>query len=352
MKKSHILLIVFFLGLTLLLSACVPGPRVSGTPGIELSDEMVFVAYGNFVYGLDVTTGSVEWHYPDEANNKVVFYAKPLVTDDFVYIGDLANEFHKLNIESGTAEWTFSGSSGYFIGQAAEADGVVYAPSNDGSLYAIDADGDLVWKFETGHYLWAQPQIAENAIYIGSMDHFVYAISKNGDELWSSEMKGAVVSSPILSEDESVLFAGSIGGELVALDTDNGEQLWSFEADDSIWGNGILVGGTLYFADSGGNIYALDPNTGEALWRREFDGSVVGGLTAFEGGFVLATDEGVVQAFDLDGTPVWQTTPGGEMMQAPAANHEYLVAGTINSDNLVYGFNLTGVQLWSTTPEN
>lgn len=352
MKKSHILLIVLLLGITLLLSACVSGPRVSGTPGVELSDEMVFVAYGNFVYGMDVTTGSVEWHFPQEANNKIVFYAKPLVTDDYVYIGDLANEFHKLDIQTGAAEWTFSGSSGFFIGQAAEAGGVVYAPSNDGSLYAIDEDGDLMWKFQTGHYLWAQPQIAENAIYIGSMDHFIYAISKNGDELWSREMKGAVVGSPLLGDDESVLFAGSIGGELVALDTNDGEAIWTFEADESIWGNAALIEGTLYIADSGGNIYALDPETGEVQWRREFDGAVVGGLTAFEGGFVLTSDEGVVQAFDLEGTPIWQTSPGGEIVQAPAVNDDYLVVGTINSDNLVYGFNLTGVQLWSTTPEN
>lgn len=352
MKKSHVLLIVVFIGLTLILSACVAGPRVTGTPGIALSDEMVFVAYGNFVYGLDVTTGSVVWHYPQEANNQIVFYAKPLVVDDVVYVGDLANNFHKLNIETGAAEWTFSGADGYYIGQPAESSGVVYAPNNDGSLYAIDAKGDLRWEFETGHYIWAQPQVTEDAIYVGSMDHYVYAISPNGEELWSKEMGGAVVGSPVLSEDGDALYVGSLGGEMLALDVDNGETLWSFEAEESIWGGAILVDGSLYFADSDGSLYALNSENGEALWRSEYDGSVVGGLVAFDGGFALTTDEGVVQAFEFDGTPIWQATPGGESVQAPAVNDEYLVVGTINSDNLVYVFNLTGVQLWSTTPEN
>jgi outer membrane protein assembly factor BamB len=352
MKKSHVLLIVIFIGLTFILSACVPGPRVTGTPGIALSDEMAFVAYGNFIYGMDIATGAVEWHYPEEANNQIVFYARPLVTNGFVYVGDLANNFHKLNIDTGKAEWTFSEASGYYIGQPAEADGMIYAPCNDGSLYAIDINGDLVWEFETGHYIWAQPQIVEGTVYIGSMDHFVYAVSQEGDELWSTEVAGAVVGSPVLKEDNSVLYVGSIGGEMVALDAADGEILWTFDAEDSIWGSSILVDGTLYFADSGGNIYALDPENGEAFWRKTYDGSVVGGLVALEEGFALATDEGVVQAFDFDGTPVWQATPGGEIVQAPAVNDEYLVTGAINSDNLVYAFNMTGVQLWSKTPED
>ncbi len=352
MKKSHVLLIAIFIGLTLILSACVPGPRVTGTPGVALSDEMVFVAYGNFVYGMDVTTGSVTWHYPSEANNQIVFYAQPLIVDDAVYVGDLANNFHKLNIESGAAEWTFSDAEGYYIGQPAEFGGVVYAPNNDGSLYAIDANGDLQWEFKTGHYVWAQPKITEDAVYVGSMDHYVYALSPSGEELWSKEMAGAVVGSPVLSEDNNVLFVSSLGGDMVALNAENGDTLWSFEADESIWGGGILIDGSLYFADSDGSIYALDTETGEAIWQRDYDGSVVGGLVAFDGGFALATDTGVVQAFDMNGTPIWQSTPGGEIVQAPAVNDEYLVVGTINSDNLVYVFNLTGVQLWSTTPED
>lgn len=352
MKKPHFLLIAVALGLMFILSACVSGPRVSGTPGIALSDEMVFVAYGNFVYGLDATSGSVVWHYPDESSSQVVFYAKPLVTDDYIYIGDLANEFHKLDIKTGEAEWTFSGASGYYIGQAAESDGIVYAPSNDGSLYAIDEDGELLWEFETGHYIWAQPQIAGNTIYISSLDHHVYAVSKDGDELWSKELTGAVVGASVLNEDTGVLYVGSLSGQMVALDAEDGEQLWAFDADESIWENGFLFNDSLYFVDSGGNIYALDTDAGELLWRMEFDGSVIGGLVAFEGGFALASNEGKVQAYDFDGTPIWQATPGGEMAQAPAVNDEFLVVGTIDSDNLVYGFDLTGKQLWSTTPED
>jgi outer membrane protein assembly factor BamB len=352
MIKSRNLIIAVLLSLTLILSACVPGPRVTGAPGISLSDDLVFVAYGNFVYGLNPTSGSVLWHFPDDRDNQVVFYAQPLVSEDYVYVGDLANNFHKLNKQTGSAEWTFTDAGGFYIGQAAEENGNVYAPNNDGKLYALDENGNLLWSFETGHYIWAQPQISRDAIFIGSMDRRVYAVSKNGDELWSVEMAGAVVGSQLLNEDGTILFVGTIGKEMVALDTTNGETLWRFETGESVWGRSILVDGSLYFSDSSGNIYALDVITGDVQWQAEVFGSVIGGLTALENGFVVATEEGLIKVFDFEGNPQWEATLKGEMLQAPAVNDEILVAGTIDGENLVYGFNLSGVQLWSTTPEN
>lgn len=351
MKKSHILIITILTGLTLILSACVPGPRVTGSPGFAISDDNVFVSFRNFVYRLDASSGSVDWHYPEEGSNQVVFYAEPLITEDFVYVGDLANNFHKIDIETGKGVWTFSDSNGFFIGQAAEKDGVVYAPSDDGNLYAIDEDGNLLWPFKTGHYLWSQPQVTDEAIFLGSMDHFVYAITMDGEELWSYEMEGAVVGSPLISEDGNTLFAGSIGNDFVALDTSNGDELWTYQSEDSIWGSPAFSNGLVYLADVGGNLYALDPENGELAFQKDFEGSSVGGITVINDGIVLATEQGVVKAFNFDGSPGWEATLDGEIFQEPVANDEFVVVGTINGENLVYAFSLTGVQQWSRTEE-
>jgi len=352
MKKNKILVLAIILGLTLILSACAPGPRVTGTPGISVSDDMVFVSYANLVYSLDINSGDVEWTYPSEPSAQVVFYAPPLVTESFVYVGDLANQFHKLNKETGTALWTYSGAEGFFIGKAAEKDGIVYAPSNDGKLYALDENGELLWAFKTGHYIWAQPIIYDDTIYVGSMDHFVYAISKDGEERWSVEMKGAVPSSPEISEDGSSLFVTSLGNEMVALNTSDGSVQWTFESNESIWGDAILVNGALYLADSDGNIHAIDSANGEERWQKKVSSSVIGGLTELSDGFVLATKEGLLKAYDFNGESLWEATLVGETYQAPVTNGQILVAGTIEGENLVYGFDLNGVQLWSTTPEN
>ena len=351
MKKSHILLIGIFLGMTILLSACMPGPRVTGAPGVTADEDMAFVAYGTFVYGLDITNGSKVWSYPEKANSQVVFYAQPLVSGDFVYVGDLAKTYHKLDRKTGAAIWTFTDAKGFFMAKAAEADGVIYAPCNDGALYALDGNGNLLWKFDTGHYLWSQPQIVDDVIFIGSMDHFVYAISKDGDDLWSKELGGAIVATPIVNPDGNALYVGSMDTEMVALDLSSGDVLWEYATEASVWGEALLVDGTLYFADSGGALYALDVEDGSPVWTTEYSGNVIGGLSLIEDGFIISTEEGAVKAINFDGSPKWEATLDGEIFQAPSNTSDYIVVGTVGGEYLVYGFNQTGVQLWSTTPE-
>lgn len=355
MKKKYLILLSTILVLTFILSSCMPGPRVIGTPGVALSDDTAVVAYGTYVFGVDVENGTAVWHFPEKANTQIVFYARPLVTEDAVYVGDLGNNFHKLNLETGIEEWIFTGANGYFIGQAALDGEMIYAPSNDGNLYALDKNGNLVWQFKTGHYIWAQPQVTTDAVFIGSMDHSVYALSKDGEELWSYKMGGAVVGAPILSEDGSTLFVGSMGKEMIALDTSSGDVLWTYDANgslESVWGIPLLNSGSLIFSDSSGQIFALDTQSGEPSWQTQVTGSIVGGLTAIEDGFVLGTKEGLLKAFDFEGSPKWEATLEGEIFDAPAVNDEFVVVGTINGKNLLYAFNMSGVQLWSTTPKN
>jgi outer membrane protein assembly factor BamB len=340
------------IGLTFILSACATGPRVTGSPGITLTDDQVFVAYGSFVFALDAATGNVIWHFPQDSSNQILFFAQPYVNDEFVFVGDVANNFYKINIDTGTAAWTFSEATGYFIGQAIEENGIVYAPSNDGNLYAIDDQGNLLWVFETGHFLWSQPQVSADAIYLGAMDTFVYAISKDGQELWSTEMAGAVVGAPALSEDGSRLYVGSIGNDMVALDTTDGSVVWSAEAGDSIWGGAALADGTLFFADTSGVLYLLDPRTGNEKQRFQMGNPIVGGITPLPDGIALTTEQGTVKVLGYDGVSKWEAGVSGEVFQRPVANEDYLMVAAIGGDNLVYAFNLsTGGQLWSRTPE-
>lgn len=352
MKKSLMLLIGVLVGMTFILSACVPGPRVAGSPGITLSGDQVFVAYSSFVYGMDADTGNVVWHFPNDANNQVLFFAQPYVNDDYVFVGDVAKKFYKIDKNTGTSVWTFSQAKGYFIGLANEENGTVYAPSNDGNLYAIDEQGNLLWIFETGHFLWSQPQIGANAVYLGAMDRFVYGISKDGEGLWSTEMAGAVVAAPTLSEDGSKLFVGSIGSDFVALDTSNGGIVWSFAAEDGVWGQALLADGILYFADSSGMLYMLDPESGVEKNRVQVGGSIIGGITALPDGIALVTEEGRIKILDFDGTIRWDQGVSGNVFQMPVVSDQYLMVAAMDGDDMVYAYDLSTNSLkWSGTPE-
>jgi len=56
-------------------------------------------------------------------------------------------------------------------------EGTIYIGSNNNYLYALNADGTLKWKFETGDGIFSSPRISsDGTVYVGSWDGYLYAL--------------------------------------------------------------------------------------------------------------------------------------------------------------------------------
>jgi outer membrane protein assembly factor BamB len=184
------------------------------------------------------------------------------------------------------------------------------------------------------------------------MDRFVYAISTDGKQLWAKEMAGAVVASPVLSEDDGTLFVGSMGNDFVALRTSDGQLAWSFTAQDSIWGQAVLADNKLYFADTGGFLYILDPLNGTEKNRVQIGEPVIGGLLALPDGIALVTEKGNLKVLEFDGATRWEARISGNVFQSPVFSDDYLMVAAVDGDNMIYAFDVkSGAQKWSVTPK-
>jgi outer membrane protein assembly factor BamB len=353
MKIKKFLITGVFVTMALILSACAMGPRAVGTPGLTAEGDVVYVSYMQYIYAVNAQTGVEIWRYPAKGSAQVVFYAPPTVTEDAVYVGDLANKFHKLNKTTGTALWTFEGAKGWFIGQAVISGDTVYASSSDRFIYAIDStNGSLKWKFETGHQNWSQPIVVSNEIVLASLDHSVYALDMQGKKLWQTELNGAIVGSPITDETNEKIYVGTIGQSFYALDAKTGKVTWQFDTKSSLWSAPLFAEGTLLICDEAGTVYSVDPITGKALWTTEVGGKVMGGLLAIDGGFIVVTEDSTVRAFDFDRNPLWTRTVSGELYTTPVQTAENIIIAAIKGDNLLYGFDLIGNQEWVFKPAN
>ena len=89
-------------------------------------------------------------------------------------------------------------------------DGVVYAGSTDGFVYAINAaSGKLLWKYETqGEIMGAaesslSPETEKDSVIIfGSYDNYVHCLeSKTGKKLWSFETQNYVNGVPTVFDE-------------------------------------------------------------------------------------------------------------------------------------------------------
>ena len=124
---------------------------------------------------------------------------------------------------SGTQKWStvlldtvIGGTSGVvtptFISSPAMApDGTIYVGSTDHFLYALNPDGTVKWKYQTGGNLYASPAIgSDGTIYIGSEDRQFYAINPaNGTLKWITPTDTDFTSSAAIGADGTIYVAGT-----------------------------------------------------------------------------------------------------------------------------------------------
>lgn len=137
--------------------------------------------------------------------------------------------------------WTFE-TDGAVRSSPAIVDETVYVGSDDGHLYAIDAEtGTEVWSFETGGPVVSSPAFLRHVVYVGSDDGRLYALSaETGDEIWTYETDGRIRSSPTVQATgvpagiESLLGFGSHDGGLYLLDPATAEEVKTLDTDYAI----------------------------------------------------------------------------------------------------------------------
>jgi outer membrane protein assembly factor BamB len=358
MKTKYILLILMLILLPSTLSACAGGAFASTSwPGITVNEDTVYVAYNQHIYAVNLSNGTEKWRYPAEADNKITFYAAPEISPDGQLIaGSYDFNLYSINPANGQLNWSFDQSTDRYIGSPLARDSFIFAPSADRNLYAVDSNGNLIWKFPTGKPLWAKPTTDENCecVYLTSMDHHLYAIdAQTGNQEWKSEpLGGAIVGTPAYSP-EGWLYLGTFGSEMLALDASNGRILWRISTDEWVWSGPSLDEGVLYFGDLSGNLYAVNAEDGSQRWKIKPDDKIVGTPLIVDDMIVFTTEADTVYAFDKEGNQLWRQAIGGKIYASPVSAGDLILIAPIesDSDSVLVALAMNGTQTWQFSPE-
>ncbi len=148
-------------------------------------------------------------------------------------------------------------------------DGVVYAGSADGHLFAVDAaSGRQRWRFKTGAPIRSTPVVDGGTVYFGGWDHQVYAVTAGeGKEVWRFDTGGVVQSSPALGDGR--VYVGSRNPKVFALDRKDGRKIWEYIHESGSWveSTAVYQGGTVYIGSSDALVLqAFDAASGELRW--------------------------------------------------------------------------------------
>jgi outer membrane protein assembly factor BamB len=361
MKKFTPSFFILIVLLGSLLAGCAGGTTIpTSWPGLalDLKKDVVFVASGPHVYAVNLTNGAEKWRFPVAVDKAKSFYSNPVVTSDGqVIVGGYDNVLYSLNPDTGAVNWPFSEAKGRYISGPAIAADAILAASADQNLYALDLSGKLLWKFPTGYALWGAPASDASTVYLPGMDHYIYAISLDkGALVWGGKEKlgGSIVGTPALS-DQGVLYVGTFGSEMLALNARDGNVLWRTPTKSWVWSGVLLQGNVIYFGDLSGTFTALNTADGSVLWSIQPDTapkrSIVGLPVIVQNTLYFTSESGVLYAVDpANGNPRWSKSLGGKLYAGPLAAGDKILVALFDAQSLLIELDLNGNQIWSYMP--
>lgn len=273
----------------ILLTAC--SGRSETWPGIAASPEndAVVVSFRKTVVSLSPDK-TRNWTYPDKDNRKADFYAPAIIDDGIVYIGDYKGGIHAVDVENGQGLWTYEPKYTTFLGFKLGASDRVIGPitlgegklffGNEHGVVALDITGESpreLWSFETNHSIWAQMLYVNDAsldipptLFVASLDQHVYALNPaDGSKHWSIDLKASIPGGITLDTQRQLLYVGTLGSELVALDLE-GNIVDTYKTEGWLWGTPTLFDNKLYFGDLKGYLYELHLTDGDEVFGDVF----------------------------------------------------------------------------------
>ena len=283
---------------------------------------------------------------------------------------------------AGRLKWTFTVTTSFmptelsimYSSSAIASDGTIYVGSFDKYLYAVDINGNLVWKYKTGGEIQTSPSIGpDGTVYVGSADGNLYAFSPDGSQKWKISPDGGTVGPPAIDSDGTIYFTtqndnlcsvspqGSVNwqvdyfsgtlcsppaiasdgniyvyestAEITAFDK-QGNELWSFDTDDPIIG-ALAIGsdGTIYYQEGlFAALCALDPASQTLKWRYPFTDVIdaTGPAIASDGTIYFVSEDGVVYAFSPYGEKKWECDTDTDLFDL------IHITPAVGSDGVIY----------------
>jgi outer membrane protein assembly factor BamB len=136
-------------------------------------------------------------------------------------------------------------------GMTADAD-YVYV-SGGTNVYAVNLETHAeAWRFPVKATVFSAPVLtADGQLLVGGYDHVLYSLDPaDGSENWRfDQARDRYIGSPLVANE--MIYAPNADYTLYAVDLD-GDPLWSFKADQSLWGTPVTDGEFVYFGTLGG----------------------------------------------------------------------------------------------------
>lgn len=318
---------------------------------------------------------NLAWSYQTPGS---ILTSSPSIVDGSVYIGTRdendvkENSILAVDLATGNKRWQLK-TDAQVQASPAVANGIVYASSVRGTIYAInDETGTMLWEKKIGieqdgiqrGRMYYSPTVADGIVYQAYSTRkgsFMIALNgETGETLWEKPMENDhfIGASPIV--DNGVLYTIAGSSYLYAMDAKTGQLIWKKRPNKSSWSHSVpaLANGHIYVGFRTGILASVNAADGNTNWTYQSPNSLEGvgkymprqvtpSSPAVSKGIVyMGFPDGQVAAFDaITGEKKWNFETQGGIISSAAVSGDTVYIGS--NDGFMYGLNRnTGEPTW------
>ena len=195
----------------------------------------------------------------------------------------------------------------------------------DHYIYVISRrHGNTLWQLKTGESVKCSPVVSKVSgfAFIGSHDHHMYAIdTQKLSQIWCTYCGGgSVFGSPALSGDFKLLFVGTLGSNLVAIDSETGVVKWKLTMDRPIFTSPLCIDDDICFCCVDGYVHVV-ASSGCLRWSLKIPGPIFSSPSIAPSfdvtRFVLGSHDKAVYCISNGGELKWRTQLDSPIFATP-----------------------------------
>ena len=153
------------------------------------------------------------------------------------------------------------------------------------------------WTYSSDGPLLTAPAVVDGRVYLTTQDGRTLALDhENGRQLWEFRSGQFSNSTPAVAGD--MVVAAFRKGLIVALDRETGTPRWERDIKSPILASPVVANGIVYLGAGDSNLHALDAATGEHLWSFDTGDWVVSSVAYLEDTVVVASQGKFVYILD------------------------------------------------------
>lgn len=249
-------------------------------------DGTIYVAsVDGYLKAIDMKSGDTIWRKtrPWRVEQDIGYAGGPTVHQGVLAIGTVDGHIYTYEAKTGKPLWQTSVNSS-ILSSPVFTKSLILVRGDNGNITALNrADGSTAWVYDEALVPALSLRGAGNIIvrdgiaYFGTGGGQLVAISlDDGNALWSRPLSSGSGRTAIqqLSDvdgqivlDDGVLYASAYHGHLAAIDTREGQLLWSHPFSSYV--GVVLQGSTLVGIDDASNVWAWDAGSGGNIWKQD-----------------------------------------------------------------------------------